>query len=194
MGIGTGLPETAFAWGRDLSELLESADPEVARCLKEIQMILHTAATNLDRGRDGVPTVNGVWLWGGGQIPAPGRFETPTTMLWSDDPVCLGQARWAGVGCSPALPNPQNHDRPGIIVRSDIRVAAASDDHAAWSSAMEWLDEMIDTGLTLLTSGGVQELQLLTDPGPAIRCRRRDLARFWRRRRRYEDQVRWRGA
>ncbi|HHQ14753.1 MAG TPA: hypothetical protein ENK16_06965, partial [Chromatiales bacterium] len=50
----------------------EGADDWLQR-INEMQMLLHGHEVNQQRGRHGRPLVNGLWLWGGGAMPAAGK-------------------------------------------------------------------------------------------------------------------------
>jgi len=65
------------------------------KALNEIQMILFDAPVNENREASGQPTLNSLWLWGGGRLltlRAP-RWQRVAT----NDPVTLGAARLAGI-------------------------------------------------------------------------------------------------
>lgn len=64
---------TAFAAGRDLRGLLATG-PDATALLSlatECQMLLSQTPTNAAREARGVPTVNALWFWGGGEELAP---------------------------------------------------------------------------------------------------------------------------
>src|SRR5579885_2043382 len=67
--------------------------------MNETQMLFHTHAVNMAREEAGRPTINSLWCWGGGRLPAktdrsPGRIIT-------DLPLVQGLAIWAGQEAMP---------------------------------------------------------------------------------------------
>jgi hypothetical protein len=51
----------------------EGADRWLRR-INECQMVLHGHAVNQRRAVSGQPLINGLWLWGGGAMPAAGHM------------------------------------------------------------------------------------------------------------------------
>lgn len=95
-------PLSAVA-GRRVDSELPADDAPLTRWLNEVQMFLHLHPVNERRQRSGQPTVNSLWLWGGGrqtQISTPPRFSR----VWTDDPLAAGLAAAAG---SPVAPLPE---------------------------------------------------------------------------------------
>lgn len=56
--------------------------------LSEIEMALHDHDVNRRRVESGLPPINSLWLWGGGQ--APERVTRPQPPLFADDPLLAG--------------------------------------------------------------------------------------------------------
>lgn len=146
----------------------------------ELQMLLHTAAANDERERQGLPTVNGLWLWGGGRLPVVG---SGWDQVVGDEPLLRGLSRLAGL-------------EPRIGTGSDAVLAAGGralvlldgphralglGDYGEWLAALTSLDrEWLAPALAALRQGrlGSLELQL---PGRGFSLTRSGLARFWRR-------------
>jgi hypothetical protein len=64
------------------------------RLMNEIQMLFHTHPVNTDREEAGRPTINSLWLWGGGRLP-PATGVAPQRIV-TDLPLLRGLAVWAG--------------------------------------------------------------------------------------------------
>jgi hypothetical protein len=64
------------------------------RLMNEIQMLFHTHPVNTDREEAGRPTINSLWLWGGGRLP-PATGMAPQRIV-TDLPLLRGLATWAG--------------------------------------------------------------------------------------------------
>ena len=65
-----------------------------APLINEAQMVLHAHPVNEAREARGEPTVNSLWLWGAGRLPA--RAHCAWQSVAADDPAVLGAARLAG--------------------------------------------------------------------------------------------------
>ncbi len=80
--VGRQLPETAEArWLR--------------RLLNETQMILHQHPANARREDAGRSTINSLWLWGAGRLPA--QTPNPFASVWSDLALARGLGHASGV-------------------------------------------------------------------------------------------------
>lgn len=90
-------PPLSAVAGRRIDRLLPATP--AARRLRalhnEAQMLLHAHPLNAQRENDGRLTINSLWLWGAGALPA--RRESDFDGLWSDNPLARGLARAAGV-------------------------------------------------------------------------------------------------
>ncbi|WP_291994282.1 hypothetical protein [Candidatus Accumulibacter sp. ACC003] len=76
--VGRQLPETPQA--RALRQLLN-----------EVQMVLHGQAANEQREESGRPTINSLWLWGAGVLPAARASDFSS--VWSEQPLARGLGR-----------------------------------------------------------------------------------------------------
>jgi hypothetical protein len=79
--------------GRDIHPFLPTG-PDARQwhgLINELQMLLHQSPVNRAREARGEPTVNSLWLWGGGTLPPPPRRAFAA--VWSDQPLAVGLAR-----------------------------------------------------------------------------------------------------
>jgi len=101
------------ALGRPLDEALLSA-PEARVWLRlqaEAQMLLHQHPVNLQRQQQGLPALNSLWFWGGGQLPAQaGTSSVPWSAARVQSPQMAGYADWL------QLPQWQL-DSPGTVMQ-----------------------------------------------------------------------------
>jgi hypothetical protein len=184
----------ADARGRPLTDLLPEGPegPRWRALLNEIQMLLHDHPVNLAREAHGAPAVNGLWLWGGGQIT--GTPPSPYRRVTSDSPLARGLALAAGRHHSP-LPASASQwlarsDASGVeaIVIETLRAPAAYGDMPAWQTALEALER--DWFVPLLGALRTGRLGMITLCSPAAarthetETTRQDLRYFWRKRRR----------
>jgi len=71
-----------------------------ARFLNEVQMLFHHSEVNQRREAVGIPSLNGLWLWGGGSLVAP-PDQASYERVFSADPLALGLARAGGIPTAP---------------------------------------------------------------------------------------------
>jgi hypothetical protein len=138
------------AIGKDIHPLLP-AGPQALywhRMANEIQMLLHAHAVNEARGERGDPTINSVWLWGGGHRPTPstGGFHG----VWSKDALALGLARNAGLRTAPTgdAPGPwlgsvarEERDKHYLVVLDQLMLPARHGDLPLWRERLAQLEQ-----------------------------------------------------
>ncbi|MCX8005512.1 MAG: regulator, partial [Burkholderiaceae bacterium] len=151
----------------------------------DIQMRWHRLPLNEAREADGRPTVNGLWLYGGGLWqPLAAR---PFAAVAADDPTVRGWALASGldpaaVACADALP-PGAADAETLLYRDDLAAAFQAQDWAAWRTAFETLAAALDGFLARAFACGHREVTLLLAGRGHLRAvalRAGDRLRFWR--------------
>lgn len=150
--------------------------------LNEIQMLLHHADVNQARRAEGRPEINGLWLWGGGRLPAVA--DRGWQRVYADHPLAVGLARHAGVEMD-ALP--EQLDEGGIrgdclMFRDDLLQSRLDADAAAWSRNLEQLEPLLETLGDAIRRNRIEALLLYPCNGHSYRITRSGLRRFWRRR------------
>lgn len=172
------------AAGRNVRELLPRGCGHWGQLYNEIQMLLFAHATNERREARGEPTVNSVWLWGGGRAAT----TQPRYRDASSDEI-LVEMFAAAAGVPFASWPGQWRDMPGdgeqLLVWNGLHHALRRGDLAAWREALQ----RFETGYAqplwqALRSGRIVRLQL--EAGGAEGARRIVLGRadtwaFWRR-------------
>jgi hypothetical protein len=144
--------------------------------LNEIQMALHEHPANAGRELE----VNGVWLWGAGELPR--TAAAPWRSVSAEDPLALGLARVARLAHRTP---PAGADEWLAELPADGRHLAAVD---ALSESLEadWFAPL----LAALRGGRIGALTLhVPDAGCAFEAVRSDLRRFWRRPRPLGDHA-----
>jgi hypothetical protein len=136
--------------------------------LNEIQMALHEHPANEGRALE----VNGVWLWGAGELPrtASARWRSVS----AEDPLALGLARIAGLA----------HRTPPEAAGEWLAGLPGAGRHlAAFDAAHETLEaDWFAPLLAALRRGRIGMVTLhVPDAGRAFETERSDLRRFWRR-------------
>lgn len=186
-------PLTAVT-GKHLDPYLPRGDDSLKwhRLYNEIQMLFFSLAVNDAREARGELTVNSIWLWGGGVMPAPARQEIGASWqigkLWANDPSARALALAA------ACPNdslPQTAlalaGSPGnaLILVEHLRGAAQYGDLIGWREGMQRLEaDWFAPLLAMLKSGQLSALRIIV-PGASEtvewRVTRGMLWQFWRR-------------
>jgi hypothetical protein len=174
--IGPGLPAGADA-------------PRAHQLLNESQMVLHAHPVNEAREARGAPTLNSLWLWGAGALPALPASSWHS--LAANDPVALGLARRAGLRHRPlpaaaaAFLDRAPEDGRHLIVLDALRVPLALSQADACAERLAALER--DWFAPLLAALRAQRIGMLTlhvpDAARSVACEtiRGDLRRFWKR-------------
>lgn len=151
--------------------------------LNEAQIALHAHPVNQARAAAGRPTVNSLWPWGAGTLPAHAALAD--SRLLADDALATGVARLAGIAAAP-LPEcfgPDVGDADLAIVDS-LAGPAQGGDGLAWRDALSgfeaaWAAPILDA----LRRGRLDALCLIAPGEPAtieLAVAARDLWKFWR--------------
>lgn len=163
--------------------------------LNEIQMVLHSCCTApFADGPENDIGVNGLWLWGGGALPAPPKRPTFAHVA-SADPLLRGLALWGGA----SVGEPGSSLGELVAATSGGAVLGVVDgparpvldvDPTRWGEALESLEQSLWRPLvSALLSGELEVVSLYPCNGRMIEVRRGDLYRVWKRRRRIEEWV-----
>lgn len=133
------------------------------RCLNEVQMLFHGLAVNLQRESAGRLPVSGLWLHGGGRLPATAsnRFAGIET----DDPVLGGLTTLAETA--------SGEER--LLVRLDAWRAVQDADPIGWQQALAELEQQLSE---LMAEG---ELRVYPCEGSCHSHRPMHRYRVWRR-------------
>ena len=108
------------------------------RLHNEIQMAWHAHAVNQSRETDGLPTINGIWLHGGGRWQSLPPIAY--THVFSDKPEWRGAAQAAGANGAPLNANPVDD---ALLVVDDAWLPKRREDWAGWLGAMTALDRRL---------------------------------------------------
>jgi hypothetical protein len=149
--------------------------------LTEVQMLLHDSQSNDEREARGRLSVNGVWFWGGGELPdAPScRFDA----VLSDTALGRGLCRLCGARCSSlraALEGEESGQVLGVV--DDLLAPLLDSDHDAWVGRLcEMEGALFRPLLNALSTKQWDALSLYPLDGLVYRVRPRELRYFWRR-------------
>ncbi|MDE2090470.1 MAG: hypothetical protein KGJ08_01045 [Gammaproteobacteria bacterium] len=156
------------------------AGQRLRQLMNEIQMLFHEQPVNLAREASGRPSINSLWLWGGGSLPEttatrPGRVLT-------DIPLVTGLALFAGShykAWTGKLDMPMDFEDQLIAI-----------DCAHESALMHIEDQLAVPLLRGLREGQISALLIYPGNQHSYRVTRTSLRQPWRRRRPLPDILR----
>lgn len=174
--VGRQLPETAeWRWLR--------------QWLNEVQMVLHQHPANTRREDAGQSTINSLWLWGAGVLPAGSAQDF--TGVWSNHPLARGLGRAFGVPVQ-AVPDdaaallaqasPGSHP---LLVLDSLQAPVQYEDGEAYRAQLLALETRWFAPLQrALASGKIRRLRLAASTAYAMltwESSRSEQWRLWRR-------------
>ena len=174
--IGRQLPEsTELRWLRQL--------------LNEVQMVLHQHPANDIRENAGRSTINSLWLWGAGVLPAGSAQDF--TGVWSDNPLArgLGRAFDVPVQAVPddaaALLAQASPDSQQLLVLDSLQAPVQYEDGDAYRAQLLALEARWFAPLQRALAGGkIRRLRLAASTAYAMlvwESSRSEQWRLWRR-------------
>jgi hypothetical protein len=177
--------------GADLYPHMPEGEEALAwrRLINHAQMVLHASPVNAARRAAGQPEINGLWFWGGGELPTAGSASPVSrTMVWSDDPYVRGLALNSGAQAA-ALPEGAaawlhaaadgDHLLYMDVLREPLRLGAIE----RWRELVtETHERWIAPLAAALRSGALAGLRICPGGGTAYDVSRRGMRwRWWRR-------------
>jgi hypothetical protein len=182
----TPLPQVI---GKDIHALLPQGKDGKAwhTILNEMQILLHTAAVNVEREQRGELPINSLWFWGGGQLP--NISAVPWAAVHSEEPVSLALARLAEVSSAAAPATFADWQRQAsqagahLVVLDQARAASQYGERERWKDFAERFErDWAKPILAAVKSGAIGAFTLYTDSGTCFRLSRSQARRWWRRR------------
>ena len=152
------------------------------RLANDAQLALHGLECNRRREDEGRPTINTLWLWGAGRLPAATR--APYQIVGGGGTLARGLARHAGVPWQPASAALPETGRT-LLIDERLLAPAQQFDAAAWRDAMLAVERERLAPLAAALRGGRLQALRLTGLGEEttldLELTRGDALRFWRR-------------
>lgn len=152
------------------------------RTMNEAQIVLHNHARSRAREEAGLRAVNSVWLWGAGDAGRTPAIRA--ALVQTDDPLCVGLARAAGVPAgAPDISTALRQDT--LVVLDTLRKPAQQLDLDAWRRGLaalerDWFAPLAEA----IRQGRMGSLRLLapSDRGTLdLELRSADRWKFWRK-------------
>jgi len=177
--------------GADLYPHMPEGEHALAwrRLINHAQMVLHASPINAARREAGRVEINGLWFWGGGELPAPASSASlARTAVWADDPYVRGLGLNAGCRVN-GLPDDAaawlhaaadaSHVVYMDVLREPLRLSAIE----SWRECVAELHERWLAPLAAaLRSGEIERLRICPGGGSAYDISRREMRRRWWRR------------
>jgi hypothetical protein len=183
--LRTNPPTLAF--GKNVADFwFDGPDREIWQTRQsEMQMLLHASAINDARETAGKLAINGVWLWGAGELPArpPARYAH----IVGDEPLAKGIAVWMNIRHSDT--NSFNWDNTvaneTLVILDSLITSAAYGDWEKWQATLAMLERTwFLPALKNLKAGALDCVSLIIphpQRGKRFTTKRTDLLKFWRR-------------
>jgi hypothetical protein len=150
--IHTTFPDEVL--GKEISQFLPTGREQQRwrMIFTQIQMLLHDSAVNLHREQMNWGLINGLWLWGEGELPSknPSRY----TNVITNDPVTIGLAKHFGVNWQQAPLSLQKvtescgqENADILVVDTTLKNFLAGNDLQAWQDYLsklgtDWLQPL----------------------------------------------------
>ena len=191
--ISTPLP---LLRGKPVSEYLPQSEDAPAWCkrVNEIQMLMHIHPVNQRRAERGLPLVNSLWTWGGGQLPA--RKEQLFTRVVADDALVKGLGIWNTAHCEPVpdhadvLLSGLGKNEQLLVTLDALDTPAAYEDFEQWNETLEryerdWFKPLFDA----LAGHRLGVLDLYPANGQRFRMSYATPLKFWKRSKSYREAL-----
>lgn len=146
------------------------------RWFAEIQMLLSLHEVNKRRKQQGLASVDGLWLWGEGELKSPGF--SPYSAVWSKEACIRGLAKWHGVG---AKPSPERLSELTAqsgehLVYVELTEYAQQVQGAFKYVMIYWLVPLLDK----IHAGDINQATIYFSPDHYCEINRRRLKRWWK--------------
>jgi hypothetical protein len=137
----------------------------------ELQMLLHDHPVNAAREEKGVPTINGIWLWGAGALTSISS-QTKYGHMAGKLALARGLAMDAGIKITPVVPESfdklTNDSAQNLVVLHTATRALRSNQRYDWVKVVEQLErDWFTPALAAWDAGQLESLTLLlpNEPG-----------------------------
>lgn len=167
-------PTTVHGFGPDAYLPAGDSGRPYHRIHSELQMLFHEHPVNRRRAEQGLPPVNGLWIWGGGALPEKLQHNLPA--LVSNDPLFRGYWSHFGGDCSPWPGSLRDciGATNGMLVVTVPEPGSGAFDEAALA--------VLDEVKALLNYRRVSRFSLIFNNEVLADLRWFDRLKFWRRR------------
>jgi hypothetical protein len=188
-------PPLSTMIGRSIDRFLPDSPAlqGLRQLLNEAQMVLFAHPLNQRRENEGRPPINGLWLWGGGRLPARRDSDADCDFdgVWSVNPLARGLARAVGVPTHPVPVDAETlleHAASAthhLVVLEDLLGPVHYENAADYRTALHQLEKRwFSPLLAALKAGHIRRLRIEASTAYAAvawESGRSDHWKFWRR-------------
>lgn len=152
--------------------------------MTEVQMLFHPHEVNARREQRDLPTINSIWIWGGGRLPELPGCALPAA--WGSDPYLEGLWALCGHECA-QLPAGAAECLSSMNAQGGLSLVAGLSDAwfdggpESWAENLRNLDrDWCQPVVSALKEGHIGSFHLMTN-GIELSLSRGSARRFWRR-------------
>ena len=163
------------------------------KLMNETQMLFYTHPVNEKRRAQGLSEINGIWIWGEGQLEVEKIQSKPDLKIFAQSPYLKGLAKLIQAEISEISPekmqNPQpcrqllseNSGRHLLLVMDQLSEQLSNLTETQWIAVLQDLEARWFTALLqALKAGEVHSLLLVLGNGVQYHIQPKDLKHFWR--------------
>lgn len=147
----------------------------------EIQMVLATLEVNVWRQERGEMPVNSLWFWGNGKAPVLSQTNFDCCVSDGDflKALChLSKSRFKSLKEGIHVSRYQDSS---VITYERLLKASRLNDPQSWLNALEACEnEVIAPVVSMIQSGDITEITLITDAGKAFSLNKMGMRSFWK--------------
>ncbi|MEA3404479.1 MAG: hypothetical protein U9R28_01930 [Pseudomonadota bacterium] len=153
--------------------------------LNEASMLFFSHEVNEERRNKGLPEINGVWLWGEGQLDQSNILQRQSATIWSDNAYLKGLAKLTGSQNSTFPETYQacldSNSEQHLLMPTILHQNLANLTLEQWLESVKWLEEeWLQPLLKGLKNKEVHSLLLELGDGYRYHIEPKHLKRFWR--------------
>ncbi len=154
--------------------------------LNEVQMLFHGADVNLERKRRVEPPINGLWMFGAGELPGSAELRKGADVVWSDDRVAIGLSRLTGTALNSvprSLAAIMTNNPSGIhlVSLASLLAPASYNNFETWHERLDVLESTwFAPILRAISAGKLTECHIYDCVGRRFSFTRTDRWRAWR--------------
>jgi hypothetical protein len=160
--------------------------------MNECQMLLHELPVNQDRQSRGLPPINSLWFWGGGELPT--NTVCQYDRVFANDPLVEGLAMMSGCVHGEGVDVWQaiwEHDaKHYLLVIDELISPGINGDLFAWLDTIQQVEQhVIQKIIQLLKDKQLGEVTVLSADGQAYQLTPSRLRQWWKRQAIYSSLI-----
>lgn len=169
--------------------------------LNEASMLFFNHEVNEKRRQQGLPEINGLWLWGEGQFSIEGTIPRTQAVIWSENRYLQGMAMlchstikafpqteqaWSKAELNTLLATGEHH----LFMPESLHQTLHQQTLEEWLESLQWLEKHCMAALlNMVKNGTIGSLLLEVGDGYRYHLKPAHLKRFWRIRNRIKADL-----